>query len=386
MNTYLKISNNLWWLIKILLLLLHLLIGFLYIQHFHSSLTSREWEHINGITRIVIPDTFIYKEIIDKNEITNINVLFDSIVSSGIKNSAGPAMLWFFAGSDWYSIFFINLIFLIFIVQYMEGLIEQYSINRTHGRIAILVFLLMPVISYYSIGSLKELPMMLVLLGFLYHINAKQYKLVIVFIVIAFIFRYQLLVIFLLFIISIQFSKNQLKFILILLFGLSAFYPLLIQLDIAEHSSTELYRSETKGLTFSGEIVEYVRNNIIILSIFSIIIRTFQTLIEPFISLIITKSFYEDESFSIYAFCHVMSLIMLVPFIKKFAERLWTSIKSGNALSLEAQKIYSFVIILFIIIGGFSFIHHRYLVPIFPLLIIASLIPKKFLTRIKVNF
>jgi hypothetical protein len=370
MNTYLKISTGLWQLIKLVLILFHLLIGFFYIQHFHTSLLSNEFEHINGVTRIVIPDTFLYKEIIDLDD------FYVSTVLSGVKNAVGPALLWVIGGLDWYGVFYINLILLIFIVQYMEGLVEQCSINRSKARFAIITFLLLPVIFYYSIGALKELPTMLILLGFLYHTNAKQYKLTFIFVVMAFLFRYQLAVILLMFSISLRFGKSQLKFTLILLIVLSAVFPILTSLDLTASSTTELYRVAIGVPGSLGEIVEIVRDKIFILSTVAVLIRVFQSLLEPFVSLIGTVPFYEDESFSVFAFSHVMSLIVMIPFIKKFAIRLSTSFNSRNPPSLDAQKIYSFVLILLVTIGGFSFVHHRYLVPIFPLLIIASLMPQ----------
>ena len=96
-------NSSLWRLIKVAILLIHGAIGFFYIQYFHASLSSNEYEHVNGFTRIVIPDSFLYKDIIDVD-----NILV-SIGLSGVKNTIGPSTLWVLADFNWYVVFCINV-------------------------------------------------------------------------------------------------------------------------------------------------------------------------------------------------------------------------------------------------------------------------------------
>jgi hypothetical protein len=363
-------NSSLWRLIKVALFLIHGAIGFFYIQYFHTSLSSNEYEHVNGVTRIVIPDAFLYKDIIDVDNI------FVSIGLSGVKNTIGPSLLWILADFNWYIVFCMNLVFLLLIVYYMERLAEQYGIRKSSAQYAVIATLLMPVICYYSIGALKELPTTFMLLGFVYYTNTSRFRLATIFVITLFLFRYQLLVVLLLFFFGLQFGKNQLKFTLTLLMALSAIFPILIFADLTSSSTTQLYREEYGVAGSLGGIVEVVRNEIFIVSAAAVIVRVFQSLFEPFISLLGTASFYENGSFSVFTFSHVISLVIMVPYIINFAKRFVASFDKRSPPSLMTQKIYSLLLILLFTVGGFSFIHHRYLVPIFPLLIIASLIPR----------
>lgn len=59
-----------------------------YVANFHSALATGDWIDIKGYTRIVIPDTFVYKGLIEEE----LSLLAISV--AGIKNAIGPALIW----------------------------------------------------------------------------------------------------------------------------------------------------------------------------------------------------------------------------------------------------------------------------------------------------
>jgi len=351
-------------------MLLYVIAGVLYIQFFHESLISNEWEHVNGFTRIIVPDTFLYKSIIDFDNI------FLSLGLSGVKNSAGPSFLWILAGFDWYFIYFINILFFMFIVFYMEKLAKQYRLDKSKAQLAIIAFLLLPTNFYYSIGALKELPTALFLLACVYHFNAKQIKAFVLFSILLILFRYQMLLILILYAIGSKFHKNQLWFTALFLLIISAFYPALTTFDLTASSATEIFREEFGQSGSLGGIFEKIRNEMYGVAIIGVIVRVIQSLFEPFITLLGSFSFYESGSLSIYAVTHFISLLIFTPYLFGFLNLLRINLTRTNAASLEVQSVYSLLLVSHIFIGGFSFIHQRYLVPLFPLIIIASLMPR----------
>ena len=80
-----------------------LLLSYQYLDYFYAYLAHGEWLDLeNGFTRILIPDTFIYKSIIDTDNV------WLSIILSGVKNTIGPSFIWYAAQFDWFIVLFIN--------------------------------------------------------------------------------------------------------------------------------------------------------------------------------------------------------------------------------------------------------------------------------------
>jgi hypothetical protein len=73
----------------------------------------------------------------------------------------------------------------------------------------------------------------------------------------------------------------------------------------------------------------------------------------------------------------------MIPFTWLFLKKIIFIIKKGRLIDKNIQTLYFLLLSLIILIGGFSFIHHRYLYPLFPLIIIASLIPKSNMFQFK---
>jgi len=195
-----------------------------------------------------------------------------------------------------------------------------------------------------------------------------------------FIFRYQLLIIpiYLYYITYIKAKQYKYAFIPFIL--LLCIYPILSNLDMFSSSVTETFRENSSGASIGAKI-EYLRNNVYILSFFSILIRTFQTLFEPILSFINNPSFYEKGNLSIYSLQQFLSNIIMLFYIKKFIFNSFFIIKNKSKIKTDVKTMYFLVIFLVILIGGTSFIHARYLYPFFPAIIILSFIPKKMMIK-----
>lgn len=154
------------------------------------------------------------------------------------------------------------------------------------------------------------------------------------------------------------------------------FYPMMMHLDIMSMSATELFREEAGGTTGIGSIVENIRNNVYIFSFFAILIRAVQTFFEPILSFVRTFSLFEDGDFALYQFQQLITNFVMIPYFLLFFKKLFFIFKKRSLIDKNIQTLFLLLFSLIILIGGFSFIHNRYLYPLFPLLIMASLIPK----------
>jgi len=345
-------------------------VGCLYIIFFKESLVNGEWISTNGYARIIIPDTLLYSDIVDDNNI------IESITLSGVKNTFVPSFLWIISGFDWFNMLFINIGFVYLITYYMERLANQYDIPWRKAQLAIVIFLALPTNIYYSIGALKELPMAALLLASLYYFNLRRFKLALLMVVLLIMVRYQIaIVIFLLFISSISNKTMRASFIILLL--LSAIYPLLNSLDILSQDATQSFRMDWGVANSIGSKIENIRNNYFLLSTFAVIVRCFQSLFEPIIGFFQSFTFYEYKDLSISLITHIPSNIIMLPYIYLFFKKLVYIVYIDKIIIDKVQTIYALLLILIVLIGGFSFIHNRYLIPVYPLMIIASLIPYK---------
>lgn len=364
------ISLNGWVFIKIFLLCFLTAVGYLYINFFEVSLVNGDWLSVDGFARIIVPDTLIYSGIIDLDNI------FASIFFSGIKNTFIPSLLWVLSGFDWYIVFFINILLICYIVFYMGRLARQYQIPWNKAQLAIVVFLLLPTTVYYTVGALKELPMALLMLAGLYYFNLKKFKVALLMIALLVMVRYQLAVVVILLLIVGR-SRKPMRVAVFVMFSLAAIYPILSSFDILSAEVAEAYRDEFGVPGSIGGVVEDVRNNFYLISAFAIVIRVFQSLFEPIIGVFQDFTFYENNDLSVYRIAHVFSTVMVLPYIYMFMRKLKSIVFAKTKIRKDVQTIFALLFISLISVGGFSFIHGRYLIPFFPLLIIASLIPIK---------
>ncbi len=365
-----KSHLNGWVFIKVFLLCCLTAAGYLYINLFEVSLLNGEWLSVDGFARIIIPDTLVYSGIIDLD-----NVLA-SIFFSGVKNTLIPSLIWVLSSFDWYIVFFVNILLIYYIVFYMERLANQYQIPWNKAQLAIVVFLLLPTTIYYAVGALKELPMALLMLAGLNYFNLRKFKVALVIIALLVMVRYQLaVVVVLLFIVGR--SDKPMRMAVIIMFSLAAIYPILSNFNILSAGVAEVYRAEFGVPGSIGGVVEGVRNSFYLISAFAIIIRVFQSLFEPLIGVFQDFTFYENNDLSVYRIAHVFSTIMVLPYIYMFMRKLKFIVFAKTNIRRDVQTIFALLFVSLISVGGFSFIHGRYLIPFFPLMIIAGLIPIK---------
>jgi hypothetical protein len=365
-----KISLNGWMFIKTFLLFFMAVVGYIYISFFEVNLVSGDWLSVDGFARIIIPDTLLYLVIIDSD-----NVL-TSILFSGVKNTLVPSLLWAASGFDWYIVFIINIVIVCFIAYYMQHLAGQYQIPRNSTQLAIVIILLLPTTIYYTVGALKELPMALLMLASLYYYNLKKFKVAFVMITLFVMVRYQLVVVVVLLFIF-GYSRKTLRWAVIVMFSLAAIYPMLSNIDMLSASSTEVFRDEYGVHGSIGGQVEAIRSNVYLISAFAVAVRVFQSLFEPLFGFVKDFTFYENGDLSVYKVVHFFSTIMVLPYIYLFVRKLKFIVFTKVKIRKDVQTIFASLFISFILVGGFSFIHGRYLIPFFPLMLIAGLIPIK---------
>jgi len=157
--------------------------------------------------------------------------------------------------------------------------------------------------------------------------------------------------------------------------ALSLIYPVIISFGMLEMEAVERFRS-SQTETY-GAIIENIRNNYYGFSFFAIVVRVLQTLFEPMFGFIPNpiEYFYEEGMFSIFRFVQVSTILIMMPYIYKTVFKMINLYRLDGYLHNSINALYVIILLSFFLVGGFSFIHHRYLVPFFPLIMIAAIIP-----------
>ena len=354
--------------IALLLSLIVFCMSVLYYNYFSSALLSDLWQNINGFTRIVIPDTFIYKNIVDPSDFTQ------SIIISGVKNTIGPSFIWMAANENWVLVSLINSLLLFLALRYQIKIASVFCISMRRVVIITFVLSLIPATIYYSVGSLKEIATMTFLLGFYYHYIKGQYIKWISCAIIVVLFRYQMIGIVFLFLFCDQFKKRALLAAFIILFFISATYPYIANLVVFSADAANIYREGQEGTT--GAYVEFVRANIPIFSMLAVIIRVIQSIFEPLLSLISEPSFYEDGDLSVISVVNVISFAAMFIFWICYFKKIIFSFSNPFSLRKDVMRLYMLSMLYVVPVGGFSFIHHRYLYPITAIVLLISVVDK----------
>lgn len=363
-------NDFLWGVVRVGAITAVLAVCLLYVFTLHEHLENAEWEHVAGLTRILIPDTFMYAAIVEENDFTT------SVLFSGIKNSIGPSAIWYLTGFNWYAVSFFNVAILYFVTVYIEKNCRFYGVADTAIRRSTLIFVATPAVAFYSVGALKELPMMLLILMALYYYNRKAWGWAVLAASMLVVFRYQMIIILFFMVILAGFKNKSLKYILTLLFAAAAAYPALEKLGVLEQGVTLFFRQEYGQQDGFGAVVEYIRSNVFVASAFAILIRAMQSFFEPFLAFLGKGTFLEEGSFSVMDFVQFFTLLMLMPIFWRFMTKFVLVLRHGRRVSKDVQMLFGLIVASLILVGGFSFIHHRYLYPFFPLLLIAALIPR----------
>jgi hypothetical protein len=363
----LGLSNANFKLIGVSIWAIGLITTLLYSNFFIDYLVVNEWLNVSGYTRIIIPDTFLYLSILDGNSLV-------SLLNIGIKNTIGPSLLWYLTDGNWYLMIFLNWLMIGLIAIYIVKISNIYSISTTQIQVAALLFLLSPTCAYYSVGALKEIPTTLLLLIYVRGILTGSKWSVIVSSILLILFRYQLAVVIgLIYILALR-KKTILRNSIIIMLLLIAIYPFLQGNNLLSSEATLSYR-ETYGVQGSiGSYIELLRNNYPVLSIVGVLIRVLQTILEPILTLL-RSGFYEDESLSVYAVAHVTGFFLVIGYIYMYLKKLFYMIRRPGKVNSDISFLYTLLFIFLVLIGGFSFIHQRYIIPLFPLIMIAAMIP-----------
>lgn len=337
-----------------------------YLSYFHADLLEGEWMDVRGFTRIVIPDTFVYAGLIDE-EFSPLG-----FAVAGVKNALVPALMWWATDSSWYAVTLINSLCLLWSLIYVAKLCERFNLRGQRARFIVLTVGLMPVMTYYSTGALKEIPSLLAVTGFFFHYLAGNTRRWMAFAVALFLFRYQMAVIVTAFIVINRYCERPVRVSVLLVLAASAAYPIISSLAVFSSETTALFREEAAG---SGSAIEAMRDNVPILAAVAVLIRVGQTVLEPLVTLAGMGSFSEGESVSILAVVYSLSLLPVLPSWWRATGRVRRYFR--RKLRRDWAALFSLLVLFVVPVGGFSFVHHRYLFPVTALVLIAGVRPRR---------
>ncbi len=363
----------------ILLSFIVFLLTWSYYSYFSEALNDDLWEDINGFTRIIIPDTFIYRNVVDFSN------PFTSIVFAGIKNSIGPSFIWYMTNNQWVFVLFVNAVILYVELMYIAKTAQFFNIPRRKTLSIMILIALLPDTLYYSVGALKEIPTLALMSGFFYHyLKYERIKwLLCVFLLI--IFRYQIGFALLLFLLADIFNKRSFRFAFLFLIFISALFPLIQNFGVFYNNTTELFREQNGVGSSLGGGVELIRDKIPVISIFAILIRIIQSIFEPFFYLFRNFTFFEDENLSIINVVLFLSSVFLFSYWLSFLKRIGSLLLHPSFVSRDIMRLYLLCLVVLVPTAGFSFIHHRYLYPITSLIILATIVYPKHMKDVKID-
>jgi hypothetical protein len=344
--------------------LLTLAIAMAYTAFFHDALVNGDWMEVDGFSRIVIPDTFAYRSLLGED----FSLLGFAV--AGVKNAIGPALLWKVAQSDWYDVAALNSLLLLATMLYTVRLCEHFRIPSKRARTIVLLLGLMPVMAYYSVGALKELPNIAAMTAFYYHFIKRQTWRWLLMAFVLFLFRYQTIVVLGMFFLVDRYAGNPLRTAVIAMVVVSMAYPLFANFNILSSESTAVFREGSESS--SGAAIESVRDKVLVASAAAVAIRLAQSVLEPLVTFATTLSLFEEGSFSVLAFAYVSSLLLALPFWGRTLVRSYRLFFVRRPASRNLISLYALIVLFVVPVGGFSFIHHRYLFPVTALVLIAG--------------
>lgn len=334
-----------------------------YVAWFHAALANGDWQEVGGFTRLLIPDTYVYASLLDEDlgEI--------GFAVAGVKNALGPALLWLAAGSGWYLMAAINGLFVCMTLVYAARLCRHFGLDGRQTQRVLLIAGLAPVMAYYSVGALKELPTLAALTAFLYHWMRRETWRWLLMAAILVVFRYQLVAVLALFAL-VDRSKNPLRAAVIAVAVAAAAYPLFSDLAIVANETTELFREEAES--GRGAVIEQVRSSVPILSAVAVAIRVLQSLLEPLATFLGSLSVFEAGALSVLAVAYLASLLLVLPSWWRVARRSRKLFKVKRTGVRDLARLYALIVVFVVPVAGFSFVHHRYLFPVTVLVLIAG--------------
>lgn len=329
---------------------------------FGPALRDGIWEHVFGFTRIIIPDTLTYLSI------ANADSVAEFLLLAAIKNSIAPGLLWLASFKSWYVVSLFNAACVYLLLLYVRRLAEllRPDERRQHQRIALILTF---VCAYYSVGALKEIPTMLGLTAFVCEFLMRRKARAFAWLAFLVLFRFQFGYLVIPVYFFTKFRRNPLRLTLVSLAIIGAVYPLFSFLSVLTPVAVELFRTSASTDSLGAQ-VEYVRSHILGLSLGAIVFRVLQSIFEPLILFVRTRSLFEDGSFSLYQAHAVVAALLLLP--------AWTTTAVNRfRLGMRDDRasfgiLYAFLAVAVFAIGGTGLISHRFLVPTYALLLIAA--------------
>ena len=362
--------------------LLNLILSRSYVTYFADSLENEEWMVSEQFESIVIPDTYVFRQVAVRVAETDIDIplrdgtvgtkkvsLIESILWWGtrIQNTYIPSLIWFASNYNWHFTTLFNSILALITSVYICLICAKLNIKRFNVYYISVLNILLPVNLYHSIGSLKEMPTSMLMTVFIYYFLNKQHKIALLFAILLVLTRYQLIVVIAIFYL-ISTHKKPLKLSIFILIGASAILPYL-RLDILESAAGNIFRQRNFSTLGIGAFVEYIRNEIPFASTFAVIIRVMQTIYEPIIGFVTgSTDHYFKNGINVIVGVYLISNILLLKMWIKSTFIILTKIECRREISL----ILSFFLIYIILVGGFSFISHRYISGIIPIMMIIA--------------
>lgn len=339
-------------LIAVIYAIYYFTFGYFYLNKFHDSLIIGEWLNINGFTRVVIPDTFRYFNL-GENDFSDVG---------SVKNSFIPALLWFFLKFNWYRALWLNFLINIAAFVFISKILDKQFISKERKTKILVLILFNPGSLYYSLGVLKEPLTLLFLLSSLYYFLNKKWLYFVTSCILLVLVRFQFLY-FLLFLFTTNLLKIKRCHFMVFLFLMLALFPLWRDFMDVYNSAGEIYRENMQQGYSLGGYVELIRDKVPILSGFGVVLRMIQSVFEPFLSI---GALVEQGALSVFSLVQLISLIFFAPSIFLWFRYFFLSSRS------EIEPILQMIFLFIVVVGGLSFIHHRYLYPIIILMLIMN--------------
>lgn len=338
-----------------------------YVHFFENSLYQGNIEGERGFVGLYITDTLIY---IDLLMVDEWSILAFAI--AGVKNAFVPVLFWQLAQGSWYVMAAINAAFLYAILSYLCRLCWHFNVPQRRAAFIVALLAFLPSVQYFSVGSLKELPTLLALTGFLYHFLKGQKGYWFLWALVLILLRYQLGVLLMIFIFCASFSKSPLRMAALLVLGGTMAYPFFSHFGILSSETTEFLREETDSQASAGALLESIRETVPIASAAAVLVRALQSLMEPIITLIGGPYLFYDGAISIEGFAYLSALILTVPSWVRTAAAIFRGLLHG--LPRDTEILYSLILIYGVLVGGLSFVQGRYLFPATALVLLGGVL------------
>ena len=178
-----------------------------------------------------------------------------------------------------------------------------------------------------------------------------------------------------------KYSRRPLRDSIFLVIFISSIYPYIRSLNIFSLDSILLYREDS--LETGGALIELIRDEIPGLSSIAILVRVIQSVFEPILTFVKNPTIFEDGGLSIYTVSGLPEALVLAPFWILAGVGIVREVVARKEGSRDIQKMYALIVLFVIPVGGFSFIHHRYLFPITGIVMMAGLVTARDMKNVR---